>query len=156
MQENETNHRSPVPRFRFNVNWGTLVQDISFQEVTGLQIDKQVKKPGFFQTLVSIFRKVLGLRQPGVVTLTNVIVPSDWILKALYDQVNQKEFTRQRVMINLLDEEGNAVLTWTLKNAWIRKLSFSNLKSNANELADYTIELVHHGIELDVANLNSS
>lgn len=146
-----TDHPRPMPRFRFDVSWGTVAQNLSFSAVSGLQVDKDVQPSGIVHRLHAKVQKALGLRNPGRVTLRNVIFPSDRVLSALYKQVKEKEVIGQTVVINLLNEDGQAVITWTLKNAWVSKLSFSDLRSDANELAEYSVEVVHDGIELAVA-----
>jgi phage tail-like protein len=57
---------------------------------------------------------------------------------------------RQNVVVRLLDEDGNTVMVWTLNNAWPTKISSTDLKSDANEVAVESIEIMHEG--LTVAN----
>lgn len=50
--------------------------------------------------------------------------------------------------VDLQDEAHNVVLTWTLTNAWISKLSGPSLNSKANEIAIESIEVVCERIEV--------
>jgi phage tail-like protein len=50
--------------------------------------------------------------------------------------------------VDLQDEAHNVVLTWTLTNAWIAKLSGPSLNSKANEIAIESIEVVCERIEV--------
>ena len=47
-----------------------------------------------------------------------------------------------------LDEEGNDTMVWTLTNAWPTKISSTDLKSEGNEVAIESIEIVHEGLTI--------
>jgi phage tail-like protein len=55
---------------------------------------------------------------------------------------------RTTITISLLDEEHNATMVWTLKNAWPTKVTGTDLKAEGNEVAIETIEVVHEGLEI--------
>jgi phage tail-like protein len=55
---------------------------------------------------------------------------------------------RQNVVIKLLDESGSPTMTWTLNNAWPTKISSTDLKSDANEVAVESIEIMHEGLTI--------
>ena len=55
---------------------------------------------------------------------------------------------RRPVTIKLLNEEHNAIITWTLQNAWPSKIQSTDLKADANEVAIETMELVHEGLDI--------
>ena len=55
---------------------------------------------------------------------------------------------RQNVVIKLLDETGNPVMTWTLNNAWPTKISATDLKSDGNEIAVESLEIMHEGLTI--------
>ena len=55
---------------------------------------------------------------------------------------------RLPVTISLLDEAGKAVMVWTLTNAWPTKITGTDLKSEGNEVAIETIEIVHEGLTI--------
>jgi phage tail-like protein len=55
---------------------------------------------------------------------------------------------RQNVVIKLLDEAGKPTMTWTLNNAWPTKISSTDMKSNANEVAVESIEIMHEGLTI--------
>jgi phage tail-like protein len=150
MNQYATKSDRPVPKFRFDVNWESIANNISFQSIDGLQVDKVVQKIGVRYAIISILKKVFRARKSDLVILRNVIFTSDTVLMALYEQVKEKKVLRRSIVVNLLDEDGKATLTWTLKNAWVRKISFSDLCSDANELAAYSVEVVHEGIQLAI------
>ncbi len=55
---------------------------------------------------------------------------------------------RETVVIKLLDETGAPTMTWTLTNAWPTKITGTDLKSEANEVAVETLELAHEGLTI--------
>ena len=55
---------------------------------------------------------------------------------------------RLPVTISLLDEGGNATMVWTLTNAWPTKITGTDLKSEGNEVAIESIEIVHEGLTI--------
>ena len=56
---------------------------------------------------------------------------------------------REKVVIELLDESGNPIMTWTLSNAWPSKVSGTDLESNGNKIAIESIELVYEELTLN-------
>jgi phage tail-like protein len=50
--------------------------------------------------------------------------------------------------IELQDEAHNVVITWTLHNAWVAKLSGPSLNAKSNEIAIESIEVVCERIEV--------
>ena len=63
-----------------------------------------------------------------------------------YDAIKMNTIKRETVTIQLLDESGSPTMTWTLANAWPIKITGSDMKSDANELAVETLELAHEGL----------
>lgn len=55
---------------------------------------------------------------------------------------------RETVTIQLLDKQGCPTITWTLTNAWPTKVTGTDLKSDANEIAVESIELAHEGLTI--------
>ena len=53
--------------------------------------------------------------------------------------------------MSLLNEERAPVMTWKLRNAWPVKLEGPGLKGSGNEIAIESMELVHEGVEVEVA-----
>ena len=50
-----------------------------------------------------------------------------------------------------MDETGAGTMVWTLANAWPTKITGTDLKSDGNEVAIETIEIVHEGITIENA-----
>jgi phage tail-like protein len=137
----------PLPKFYFMVDWGSTT-NIPFQEVSGLNIEAQ---PLLYRHGNSpVFSEI---NMPGIIKNSNVTMKKgvfandnsfwDW-----YNKIKMNTIERQNVVIKLLDEGGNPTMTWTLLNAWPTKISSTDLKSNANEVAVESIEIMHEGLTI--------
>ena len=62
--------------------------------------------------------------------------------------IKMNTIKRVPVVVSLCDETGAPKMTWTLANCWPTKISGTDLKSDANEVAIESIEIVHEGITI--------
>jgi phage tail-like protein len=134
----------PLPKFHFLVQWGG--SRIGFTEVTGLTIENEVieyregNSPEYSKV------KMPGLHKFGNITLKRGVFASD---NEYYDWLNTVKLNtieRRDIIINLLNEEHEPVVSWKVKNAWPVKIQAPDLKSDANEAAIESIELAHEGL----------
>jgi phage tail-like protein len=58
---------------------------------------------------------------------------------------------RRTVTISLLNEDRDLVMTWKIRNAWPVKIEGPGLKASGNEIAIESMEIVHEGVEVEVA-----
>ena len=72
-------------------------------------------------------------------------------MQCLINEIKMNTIKRVPVTISLLDEAGAPTMVWTLANAWPTKITGTDLKSDGNEVAIETIEIVHEGITIDNA-----
>ena len=67
--------------------------------------------------------------------------------------VEDKEYYTQDdrfdITVSLLDEQGEAVMSWDLTNCFPIKYSGTDLKSDANEVAIESIEFAYEEIEIE-------
>jgi len=136
----------PLPKFHFSVTWGGV--RIGFTEVTGL--DMQVEPIEYREGSSPEYSK---LKMPGMhkfsnITLKRGSMAADSDFYKWINTINLTTAERRDVIINLLDETHNPVLTWKAKNAFPIKLQASDLKSDGNEVAIETLELAHEGLSL--------
>lgn len=138
----------PMPKFRFSVDWGSVQQNIPFQEVSGLDteaetIEYRVGGNPEFSTV-----KMPGMTKSSCVTLKRgVFVKSDSFWE-WYNEITMNTIKRRQVVIKLLDDNGKPTMTWTLQNAWPTKITGTDLKSDSNEIAVDSIEIAHEGLTI--------
>ena len=138
----------PIPKFHFQVKWG--VERVGFTEVTGMdyQIDvieyREGSNPEFSKT------KQPGMKKFSNLTLKRGTMPND---SDFYKWINaQDPYThlsqRREIIISLLNESHDPIMTWTVKNAFPVKYQASDLKSDGNEVAIETLEIAHEGLTI--------
>ncbi|NVJ45808.1 MAG: phage tail protein [Cytophagia bacterium] len=138
----------PMPKFRFTVDWGTIAQNIAFQEVSGLEAETQIIEYRASNSTQFSTIKMPGIAKYGNVTMKRGIFVKDNSFWNWYNQIKMNTIARQTVTIKLLDESGNPTMVWTLTNAWPTKISGTDLKSDGNEVAVDTIEIAHEGLTI--------
>ena len=136
----------PLSTNHFTVEWGG--QRIGFTEVSGLSIEMELisyregASPEYSNT-----------KMPGQIKHTNIVLKRgisqgdndfyDWL-----NTVKLNSIERRDIVISLLNEEHEPVVSWRVKNAFPVKIEWSDLKANASEPAIETIEIAHEGISV--------
>lgn len=137
----------PLAKFYFSV---TLGEDdgVSFQEVDGLESETQIieYRHGNSQTFAPI--KMPGLAKVGNVTMRKGIFVNDNKFWDWYASIEMNTIERRTVVVNLLDQDGNPKMVWTLNNAFPVKVSGTDLKSEGNEVAIETLEIAYETLEV--------
>lgn len=136
----------PLPKFHFEVRWGTAV--LSFQEVSGLDVEAQPIEYRHGDSAVFSTLKMPGLRKFGNVTLKKGSMRSDNQFWDWFNQIKKNTIQRVPVTISLLDEQGKPTMVWTLSKAWPTKITGTDLKAEGNEVAIETIEIAHEGLTI--------
>jgi phage tail-like protein len=136
-----------MPKFYFRVKWDS--NEMAFQEVSGLDIQSEEIKYRHGNSKDFSVIKMPGMKKFGNVTMKKGVFKGDnkfwdWLV-----QIKMNTIKRVPVTISLLDESGNDTMVWTLTNAWPTKISSTDLKSEGNEVAIETIEIVHEGLTID-------
>ncbi len=143
----------PLTTLHFHVSWGDSQNTSSFSEVSGLTMEADaVDYRGGDDKSLSVM-KIPGLRKYGNVTFKRGIVPAesgaglvDW-----YSSISAGSVDRRTVTVSLLNEERKPVMTWKIRNAWPVKIEGPGLKGSGNEIAIESMEIVHEGVEVEVA-----
>lgn len=141
------NHIWPLPAFSFQVSIGDKSK-LPFQEVSGLDTETQVIEYRHSNSPQFSTVKMPGIRKFSNVTLKKGVFAKDNDFWTWYSAIKMNTIKRVTVVIQLLDEGGNATMTWTLTNAWPTKISAPSLKADGNEVAIETIEIAHEGITI--------
>jgi phage tail-like protein len=137
----------PMPKFYFNVTWGG--NEIAFQEVSGLDIQSDEIKYRHGNSKQFSVIKMPGMKKFSNVTMKKGVFKGDNKFWDWLKQIEMNTIKRVPVIISLLDQAGAAVMVWTLTNAWPTKISSTDLKSEGNEVAIETIEIVHEGLTIE-------
>lgn len=138
----------PLPKFYLIVHLGSQDNEASFQEVSGLDIEAQVIEYRHNDSVQFSTIDMPGITKTGNVTLKKGIFINDINFRKWYDAIKMNTIKRETVTIQLLDETGSPVMTWTLNNAWPTKITATDMKSDANEVAVETLELRHEGLTI--------
>jgi phage tail-like protein len=136
----------PLPVFHFTVQWGGT--RIGFSEVSGLTQENQAieYRDGSFPEYSSI--KMPGLRKFSNVTLKRGIVKADNDFFKWLSTIKLNQVERRDVVVSLLNENHEPVMTWKVHNAFPVKVEGPGLKASGNEVAIESIEIAHEGLEL--------
>ncbi|MEP7109461.1 MAG: phage tail protein [Ferruginibacter sp.] len=137
----------PLPKFHFQVKWEPGVR-IGFTEVTGL--DKQVEAIEYREGSSKDYSKI---KMPGMHKFSNITLKRGTVAKDtdFFDWINEitlNKVTRRDIIISLLNESHDPVMSWKAINAFPIKVQASDLKSDGNEVAIETIEIAHEGLNL--------
>jgi len=136
----------PLPKFRFQVTWDSAV--MSFQEVSGLDVERQPIEYRHGDSPVFSAVKLPGLKKVGNVTMKKGVFKSDNKFWDWFNQIKMNTIQRVPVTISLLDEAGQPTMVWTLTNAWPTKITGTDLKAEGNEVAVEAIEIAHEGLTI--------
>lgn len=136
----------PLPVFHFTVQWGGT--RIGFSEVSGLTQENQAieYRDGSFPEYSSI--KMPGLRKFSNVTLKRGIVKADNEFFQWLSTIKLNQVERRDIVVSLLNENHEPVMTWKVQNAFPVKVEGPGLKASGNEVAIESIEIAHEGLEL--------
>jgi len=126
----------PIPVYRFTVSVGD--ESMAFSEASGLDIgvDPITYKDGL--------RKI---HMPGQPTDVDISLKRGLVRKKsqLYDWINETSLNlinKRDITISLTDETASEILvTWTVTNAFPKKLSGPSFNGSSNEVSIETLEL---------------
>ncbi|MDN3644578.1 phage tail protein, partial [Lutimonas halocynthiae] len=131
----------PLSKFYFTVNLGSQDKTVAFQEISGLDTETQPIEYRHGNSKKFSTIKMPGIEKSGNVTLKKGIFVKDNNFWKWYNAIKMNTIKRETVVIQLLDEKAKPTMTWTLANAWPTKITGTDMKSDANEVAVETLEL---------------
>jgi len=143
----------PLPVYNYKVEIDG--QTIGFSEVSDLSIDYNTTT--YAESPVS-GNGVRWLAMPGqcnfanitlkkgVVTGVSVAVLFDWISSIQINRVQKKD-----IYIRLCDENGAAVVSWKVINAFPKKLNAPTFTASSNDVAIESMELMADGVVVEQA-----
>lgn len=149
----EIKEQYPLPVYNYKVSIDG--ESIAFSKVTGLSMSFQkstYKESPVEDGLVGpVVRHVPSQAGDVTVTLEKGIVRGK-SLPVLYQWINSKQLNqiqKKDVRIDLCDETGTAVISWTVRNAFPTKLNAPSFDATGNDAAIETMELVGDGIAME-------
>ena len=136
----------PLPKFHFQVQWGGV--RIGFTEITGL--DMQVEAIEYREGSSPEYSKIKmpGMHKFSNITMKRGTIQGDSDFYKWMNTINLTVSERRDIVISLLNESHEPVMTWKAKNAFPVKVQASDLKSDGNEVAIETLELAHEGLNI--------
>jgi phage tail-like protein len=144
----------PMPKFNFQVKWGKAT--MNFSEVSGLDAEAQIIKYRNQESKDFYPIKMPGIGKVNNVTLKRGVFVGDQNYWDWYSQVKLNSVTkgRETIQIELMNENGQRTMTWTLNNAYPTKITSTAMQSDANEAAIDTLEVAYE--TLVIKNENNS
>jgi len=145
----------PLPKFHFQVEWGSEEFRMGFTEASGLDFETEV-----IEYREGSSKQYNKSKQPGLTKFSNITLKRGtfegdfayyklWKQTVFYQEGNKTgSMYRRTVTLKLLNEAHQPIITWVLKNAWPSKVQSTDLKADANEVAIETMELVHEGLTI--------
>ena len=133
----------PMPKFRFEVDLGTELKGVAFQEVSGLDVENQIIEYRKNNDPIFSTENLPGIVKYGNVTMKRGVFINDNTFWNWYKEISMNTIKRRTVLIKLLDEYGAVTMQWQLNNAWPTKITSTDLKSDGNEIAIDTLELAY-------------
>lgn len=145
MSDNGSTENStwPMPKFRFEVDLGSKLKGVAFQEVSGMDKEVQVIEYRASNSPLFSMEKMPGIAKYGNVTMKRGIFVNDNNFWKWMDEIKMNTIPRRTVLIKLLDENGKVTMQWQLNNAWPTKISGTDLRADKNEVAIDTLEIAH-------------
>jgi phage tail-like protein len=134
----------PLPSFHFQVQWAG--NNMSFTEVTGLNIENQVIEYRDGASKEFSMQKMPGIQKFGNITMKRGIFKGHNEYFEWLNTIKMNTIERRDVTISLLNEEHNPVMTWKIKQAFPSKVEGAALKASGNEVAIESMEIAHEGL----------
>jgi phage tail-like protein len=134
----------PLPAYHFIVEWGGTA--VGFTSVSGLdiQIEAIEYREGSSPETQSI--KMPGRSTFSSIVLKRGIKKGDTDFFKWINTHSMNTIERRDIVIHLLDEAHQPVVTWKIKNAFPIRYSGPMLSARANEVAMEELELTHEGL----------
>ncbi len=136
----------PLPKFHFQVDWGGT--KIGFTEVSGLNIENKLieYRDGASPEFSKI--KMPGMREFSNITLKRGVFAADNEFYQWLNTISLNTVERRDVVIKLLNEKHEPVVTWKIKNAFPVKIQSTDLKADGSEVAIEQLDLAHEGLTI--------
>lgn len=145
----------PLAVYNYKVEIGS--DAVAFSEVSGLSmsfetstykespVESGVPGPRVMIMPAQSSPPTITLKK-GLVRGTSVAALYGWISATQLNQVEKKD-----ISVRLCDENGDPVISWTVKNAFPTKLDAPSFDSNSNDVAVESMELTADSVVMEEA-----
>jgi phage tail-like protein len=155
LSKDEIKTAYPLPVYNYRVEIGS--DAVAFSEVSGLSISHETttykESPVESGSPGPRVMHMPAQGTPASVTLNKGLVRGSsvttffaWINSIQINQVEKKD-----IYVRLLDENGDAVISWKVTNAFPTKLDAPTFDANSNDVAIESMELMGDGIFIEEA-----
>jgi len=133
------NAEYPITAFRYSAKIGE--DEIAFSEISGLNIGYESTE--YKEATATGVRtiQVVGQRDVPTVTMKRGIFEKSL---GLYDWLNSMHtdaFEKKDIVISMLNNNNNAVMTWTILNAFPTKFEGPSLDAKSNDVSFQSLEV---------------
>jgi phage tail-like protein len=137
----------PIPVFYYRV---TIDGDDAhaFSEVSGLSIEYETITYNDGLSYRDGTKYMPGFGTPVKLTLKKGIVRKDSYLLNWISSVRLNTVSKRDITIDLLDETGNAVVSWRVVNAFPYKLAAPSFDATKNEVAIESLDLMANDLQV--------
>jgi phage tail-like protein len=147
----KSNYPLPAYNYRVTINTGGKSLVLGFSEVSGLSIEYQ---PVIYRHGLSFAmgtKIIPGMRQPINFTLKKGVARSSDFLSGWLQEAYSNPFAtaKRDIVIDLCDEQGNAVIRWKVQGALPTKLTVPTFDASKNEVAIEALELTAHDLQVN-------
>lgn len=142
----------PVYNYRVVILENKQAMTLAFSEVNGLVMEHEHVHYRDGLSFLMGYAVASGKVQPIRITLKRGMIISGNYFATWFKTTHHTPFATNRkrdVLIDLCDENGEAVVRWTVSAALPVKLEAPNLAANSNDVAIETLELVAHSLNVD-------
>ena len=143
MDDSDQDNTSQSPDCYFSVTGipGSPV----FQEVSGVGAEAMVSEDRASAIAPS------EIKMPGIMKYQNVIMKrgifvADDLLWKWFNSISMNTIARKAIVISMLDQTGNTLSQWTLRNAYPVRVTGAVRQSNGKQVAVESIEVRHEGL----------
>lgn len=139
----------PMPAYHFTVNWGG--SKIGFQEISGLNLEVNVVEYRDGASPEFHTRKMPGMLKYSNVVLKRGVTRGDNEFFHWINTIRLNTVERRDIIISLLNEEHEPVMTWQLRNAFPVRYSGPVLSANSSDVAIEELELAYEDLTVTTA-----
>jgi len=146
----------PLPVYNYKVEIDGVA--VSFSEISGLSIafetttykESPTASGQLGPTILYMPAQRQGVNislRKGLVRGTSIATLYSWINTTKINQIQKKD-----IYVRLMDEEGNAVVSWKVINAFPTKLDAPSFDANSNDVAVESMELMADRVIIEEAS----